>query len=440
MALDAYALGPHEVLVLANGKSADSVEIARKFVELRSVPEQNLVLLNLPASVTNEAARISRDDFTNLIWVPANKAARDRKIADHILAWVYSTDFPTTVASDPALSLQGMTFVRNVPPEAEKTLKGTYVSPLFGIGSKEVYMPRTFDSFTGILGDDMPLPSMMLGYTGIRGNIKEVVIKCIERGVESDFTAPAGLVYFVTSDDVRSKCRDWQFAAAQKELTGLGVQSLITPKFPAKAPRVMGLMMGSTEASPGADNVYLPGSMAEHLTSSAGVFAAADQTKLSVWIQAGAGASCGTVVEPMSIWQKFPHARFFVYYASGCTMMESFFQSVRSPMELLVVGEPLAQPWAKRAEVVIKGISKEVPKGKMEVDAEVVSKAGERFGSFVYLVDGQLAGKERKLTLDTAGMSEGAHTLRCVAYRTGSVRTQVFKEEKFTVAKGAARQ
>ncbi|MBA4387003.1 MAG: hypothetical protein C0404_03415 [Verrucomicrobia bacterium] len=436
----AIALGPHEVLVLINENSADSAEIAASFVKLRQVPEQNVVKVRLPDTVTNSHARISADDFTNLIWNPANKAMKDRGLDGHILAWVYSSGFPVMVLTDPPMSLQGATFVRNVRPEPEKILKGTYVSPVCGGFGRDGYMPRSFDSIRDILREDMPLPSMMLGYTGERGNTKEQVLKCIERGVASDFSAPTGTVYFVTSKDVRSQCREWEFPAVKKELSSKGVQSVITGEFPVAGKGIAGLMMGLAAVEPGKDNVYLPGSMAEHLTSAAAMFGSPDQTKLSVWIGAGAAASCGTVVEPMSIWAKFPHARFFVHYAAGCTMMESFFQSVQCPLELLIVGEPLARPWAPRAELTLSGLEKERVAGTISVRAAVDSKGSDLYGSYMYLVDGRVAGLKQQLELDTRTLKDGPHLLRCVAYRSAPVKVQVFKEVKFVVANQAEKK
>ena len=44
---DAFALAPEEVLVLANKRSAKSLEIARYYMEKRHIPENNLVLLEI---------------------------------------------------------------------------------------------------------------------------------------------------------------------------------------------------------------------------------------------------------------------------------------------------------------------------------------------------------------------------------------------------------
>lgn len=435
----ALALGPHEVLVLANGNSADSVEIAKEFVRLRKVPGRNMVRLSLPASVIESPARISPDEFTRLIWSPAMRAARKRGIEGHILAWVYSVDFPILIESVPPISLQGLTFVRNKMPDPKQVEKGIYVSPLFADSINPVspsFCSQTLDVYRQWLGDDMPLPSMMLGYTGERGSTKDAVLKCIRNGVDSDGSAPEGTVYFVVSDNIRSTCRDWQFPSVRRELGALGVKAVITRQFPSRQKDVIGLLMGAAVVNPAQDNLYVPGCMAEHLTSAAASFHTPHQTKLSSWINAGVTASAGAVTEPFSAWTKFPGGRFFVHYASGCSMIESFFQSIRCPLQILLVGEPLAQPWAPKAEVVLEGLEKKTVSGIISVRAEVRSEPGHHYGKFMFLLDGRVVGRSKNLRFDSSTVKDGVHRLRAVAYHAGLVRSQVFTVKKIVVNNG----
>jgi uncharacterized protein (TIGR03790 family) len=427
----ALALGPHEVLVLANARSADSVEIARAFMRQRNVPDINLVRLELPPAAAGSPAQVSPEEFTRYIWEPAGRQMRERGIDAHILAWVYSTDFPVRLKTEPEISIQGITFLRNRLPPQRQVDRGLYGSPLYagpdGLPG-EAHFPQTFDVYREWLGEDMPLPSMMLGITGTRGNTKEEVLQCIRNGAASDGSFPQGTVYFVTNTDVRSTCRQWLFPLARDELRVLDVEAEVTGTFPEGRDDVLGLMIGAAVVEPGKAGRYLPGCMAEHLTSTAGMFHHPDQTKLTAWIRAGATASAGTVSEPFSIWTKFPNGRFYVHYASGCSMIESFFQSVRCPLQLLVVGEPLAAPWASRPEMVLYGLDSDVLSGVERIRADVLAEPPDVYSRYLFLLDGRVAGTERELDLDTTKIEEGEHVLRAVAYRTGLVRNQVFKE------------
>ena len=435
-AAHARALGPHEVLLLVNDQSVDSVEIGRAFTRLRGVPTQNVVSVSLPEKTFQAPLQITPEAFTDLIWRPATDEADRRGISDHILAWVYSVDFPTRVSTAPMLSVQGLTFLRNRLPKPETVKHGSYPSPLFAGPNNPrsvAYRSQTLEVFSEWLRDEMPLPSMMLGYTRVNGNTKDEVLECLQRGAESDFTAPRGMVYFVTNGNVRSTARDWQFPSAVKALAKRGVKATSLPAMPSGRHDIVGLMTGAAVVDPGQDNVYLPGSIGEHFTSWAGCFDRAGQTKLTVWIAAGAVASAGTVVEPYANWQKFPSGWLFVHYASGCCVLESFYQALRCPLQTIVVGDPLAQPWAPRAELEILGIGEGTASGILELQASARGKLA-HYLRFVYLLDGRVVGKGKRFSLDTRKVQDGRHLLRVVGYRAGAVRSQVYDEKPIIVS------
>ena len=348
----AGAQSPREVLLLANSRSPDSLRIAREYASLRNIPKENVVDLDLPSSILEPEAQISPEDFMRFIWEPAQAAIRERGLQSKILAWIYSVDFPVRVTTDPPMSLMGMTFVRGHVPASDVISKGSIISPFFAGPDKPdgpAAEGQPLSWFHDILKDRMPLPSMMLGFTGSRGNDVETILEGLRRGVQSDGTRPTGTVFFVTSDDVRSRCRAWQYPAAAAELQSLGVGARITDQFSNNERSILGFMMGGASVNPlYGGGVYLPGCMAEHLTSAAGIFHISDQTKLSAWIFGGASATAGTVTEPLAIWTKFPSARFYVHQAKGFSILESFYLSIRCPLQILLVGEPLARPFAEQ--------------------------------------------------------------------------------------------
>ncbi len=69
------------------------------------------------------------------------------------------------------------------------------------------------------------------------------------------------------------------------------------------------------------------------------------------WIQAGAVATHGTVVEPCNYTNKFPQARLHYWYARGFSAGESFWASVQAPYMGIFVGDPLCAPYAVPAEL-----------------------------------------------------------------------------------------
>jgi uncharacterized protein (TIGR03790 family) len=329
-AVSGHALGPHELVLLVNGNSPRSVEVANHYARLRRVPPSNIVFLSLPDSVLAPQAEMSSADFTRLVWEPANRAVDERGIRDHVLAWVYSADFPVRIAADPPVSLTGLTFVRNRLPPAEHIRKGTYVSPLFrGPDTQDGPVGGTLslEQFAMALGTNMPLPAMVLGHAGARGLTVDEVVACLRRGAASDASSPKGTVYFCVNEDIRSKCRDWQFAPAAEELKQIGQAAVISPSLPARGSPVAGLLAGISMLEVKDAGTLLPGSIASHLTSFGAYFEDPKMTVLTEWIQAGAVASDGTVTEPMAVWTKFPSARLFAHYARGCTALESWWVS-----------------------------------------------------------------------------------------------------------------
>jgi hypothetical protein len=348
-------------------------------------------------------------------------------------------DFPTRIRADPPLSIQGLTFLRNRMPDGETVAKAIYVSPLFAgpDGPRGPGFPsQTLDSPGAWMGKDMPLPSMMLGFLGLRGNTRDEIGACLRRGVQADGTAPEGTVYFVTNTNIRSLARGWEFAPVVRELRELGVRAIVTNALPGGEQEVLGLVTGSASVDTTTPRRFLPGAMAEHLTSFGAAFDTGDQTKITEWIRAGATASAGTVTEPMALWPKFPHARFFTHLASGCTTLESFYLSLRCPLQTLLVGDPLAAPWAPVSRISLQGIDTGRLRDRTTVTAVVQARHGEMFNRYLFLMDGKIvqeAGKTPTASIDPAALAAGPHALRVVAYRVGTVRGQIFTELAFTV-------
>jgi hypothetical protein len=434
-----WAQMPHEVLVLANKNSQDSLKVANTFLNARQIPKNNLVYLDIPESAYGGSATITPDEFTRLIWEPANAAAKERGIENQILAWIYSVDFPIRVKTNSSdrkqMSVSGLTFVRNRIPGASLIEEGKYHSKLFGgpnqrlklnlqgmslgmlksgVGN-EVKVPPEAAYLQHGLRSRMPLPSMMLGYTGEKGNDVETVLETIRRGSQSDFKGRRLGIYFIQTDDVRSQCREYQHYPAVNELNRRGLMASVVTNIPVDAENVMGLMMGAETVDPSRIKSFAPGAMAEHLTSWSAEFQR-PQTKMTDWIKAGATASAGSVVEPYSNPNKFPTARFFTHYAAGCTVLESFYQSIACPLQNLLLGDPLAKPYAVPLSVRLLGLE------RVDREFTYVAQAACRAQHVQFRYSFLLDGREVQEVSDDAShylrinqLSDGYHELRAVA-------------------------
>jgi len=95
---------------------------------------------------------------------------------------------------------------------------------------------------------------------------------------------------------------------------------------------------------------WVPGALADHLTSYGGQLNGdSGQMPALEWIASGATASYGTVSEPCSHPQKFPHPQLLLlHYLQGASAIEAYWKSVAWPQQGLFIGEPLAAPFARR--------------------------------------------------------------------------------------------
>ncbi len=433
----ALALCPHEVAVIVNDESADSVLVGRAFQDLRSIPEQNLVRLSVPTNLVAKGI-LSTDQFTQLVYEPVLAALKERGINSHILVWAYSTDFPVRISTSPEMSLTGLTFTRNTPYTGDLLKSGAYDSPIYACSETnapaEAPKSRTFDAMRAVCLEDMPLPAMCLGVTGERGNTVDEILDCLERSAAADDERAAkretGLskARFVISvnDDVRTTAREWEFPDTKEAVAALGAKLDIVQNIPTGKP-LAGFMGGFRELSEKTKPSFLPGAFADHFTSFAAAFHIDSQMKLSRWIRLGATATAGTVTEPFAFWQKFPHAGLFRHQLEGCTMAEAIYQSVKCPLQLLPVGDPLSSPYAVRPVIHVVLPSPSPLSGVVKISAE--ASDAEIFTRFNWLLDGKLLDASgASFLLDTRLYEDGDHVLRAIARSRTPVRHSGFSD------------
>ncbi len=434
--VSAPGLGPHEILLLVNESSPLSREIATRYAAGRGVPPENVVRLELPDSVRAAEAEISPEEFRGLILDPARAAVASRGIGDRVLAWVYSADFPVRVKTQPPMSLHGATFLRGDVPPSGMIATGLYASVLFrgpvaptGAMAASVSMEVLAET----LGGRMPVPSMSLAYCGARGTDRATALRVLDDGRRPGEAWRGGTVHLVTGPDIRARCRQWQFPQAAAELESLGMRVSVSSNFPVGASRVAGVMAGLAGPVPSGIRSFAPGAMGEHLTSFASSFHHPAQTKLTAWLQAGASTAAGTVVEPYSIWTKFPSARFFAHQARGCTLLECYAQSVMCPLQLFAVGDPLAAPGATGFAVRI-----EREESGDRIAFRTVTDPPASNTMYMFLLDGRRVGygPASRIEVAASGLAGGHHRMRAVAYRGGFVKEQAFAESDFQVRSG----
>ena len=186
-------------------------------------------------------------------------------------------------------------------------------------------------------------PTIMLAGSSI-----EQVFAMIDRGVRADGMRPDGTAYLMSTTD---KNRNTRAQLYSQVIIGLGehikIQQVNANKLENKND-VMFYFTGLADVKGIESNQFMDGAIADHLTSTGGVLSGTRQMSLFRWLDAGATASFGAVVEPCNFTQKFPHPGVAIaYYIRGETLIESYWKSVAWPGQGLFVGEPLASPFAK---------------------------------------------------------------------------------------------
>lgn len=98
---------------------------------------------------------------------------------------------------------------------------------------------------------------------------------------------------------------------------------------------------------------FVPGAVADHLTSYGGQLTnSGSQMSILRWLEAGASGSYGTVAEPCNFTEKFTKVDDFLEsYYQGAPLIAAYWQSVQQPGEGVFVGDPMAQPYAPRTRM-----------------------------------------------------------------------------------------
>lgn len=171
----------------------------------------------------------------------------------------------------------------------------------------------------------------------------------VDRGRLSHFRLPEASAYFIVTSDPPRNARAAFFPPSQRIPSRLLEVKTLQADGIAGKKDVMIYQIGAVSV-PHLDTLaFLPGALADHMTSAGGDLLGESQMSSLKWLQAGATASYGTVSEPCSHWQKFPHpAVLLKHYLLGASAIEAYWKSVAWPAQGVFIGEPLAAPYCTR--------------------------------------------------------------------------------------------
>lgn len=342
------SIQPSEVAVLVNDNDPQSVEVASYYQQVRKIPSRNMIHLNFDQNKIHPG--LPSNNGIDPAEFAALKAQVDAAAGPEIQAFVVSWSKPFRIArfnyypTNYSIT-SAFTFGIDAPSLTSNNCSATPVNRYFGSSSTAPYT------------DFGIRPTMMLA-----GVSTTSVKATIDKGLKADRTLPKGDGWFVrTADTVRSRPRLQDFQSTVQNwnrpdtltMTYLDHSTNGGRSEVKNAANILFYQTGSANVSGLNTNRYVPGALADHLTSNGGNLFGTEQMSALRWLEAGVTASYGTVTEPCAYADKFPAASVLVKsYFRGNTALEAYTKSVRQPSQGIFVGDPLARPFGTRATLV----------------------------------------------------------------------------------------
>jgi len=323
----AYArVMPQQIAIVVNKNDAESRLIAEYYRVKRDIPEKNIIEI----SIAGDGNTIGEKEFSHLF--ARVKEQTPDAVQYYALAW--SRPYKVKCMSITSAFAFGF-------DEAfcAKGCKPTRRSDYYGSDSA---MPNR----------DLNIrPSMMLA-----GSSLQQVYEMIDRGVSSDglmlnADRSDATAYLMRTTDKARNVRSRRYDVIEELLSkNINIEQVSSNVLEDKKD-VMFYFTGLVRVEKIDTNNFLPGAIADHLTSFGGRLFNDRQMSILRWLDAGATASYGTVIEPCAFTQKFPNPGIVIErYTNGESLIEAYWKSVAWPGQGVFVGELMATPYKNKLQ------------------------------------------------------------------------------------------
>lgn len=306
-----------QIAIVVNTADKDSHLIADYYRDKRGIPEENIIEISLPS----DKPAIGAEKFNSVFQQVKNRTPD--AVQYYALAW--SKPFRVDCMSITSAFTFGFDHA--------------YCAK----GCKATQQSSFYNSDSQVPNEDLNIrPTMMLA-----GSSLKQVFSMIDRGVASDNTKPEASAYLMSTTDKARNARARRYPVIQELLAKkIDIQQINSDVLENKDD-VMFYFTGLKKVKALESNQYLPGAIADHLTSSGGNLFGWGQMSILRWLDAGVTASYGTVVEPCAFTQKFPNPGIVIErYTNGESLIEAYWKSVAWPGQGVFVGELMASPYA----------------------------------------------------------------------------------------------
>lgn len=319
---NAAALVPSQLGLVVNDDEPNSVAIAELYRAAHQIPLANVAHVR----IANRPRKLTQAAFEEL------KKDIDRQLPAGVRATLMVWTAPYAVECNSITSAYTNGF------DAEQCLKPC------GPGKESPHF------------DKNPVPQVGRGVTppADAGRISmllptesiELARALIARGTTRYMTPPKATAYYLVTSEVARNSRAQFFPPnGRVGARNLNIRQLKSDALEG-AQDVMIYQTGMARVTKLETLRFLPGALADHLTSTGGNLLDDYQMSSLRWLEAGATASYGTVTEPCNYWQKFPNPVLLLKnYVNGSTAIEAYWSSVAWPAQGVFIGDPLAAPY-----------------------------------------------------------------------------------------------
>jgi len=315
--------GPADLAVIVNDDDPLSRRIADYYQARRGIPQANMIHVRFRPGDTF----MSSTDFAPI------KAEVDRNTPPSVQAYVLTWAAPYRVGCMSITSAFAFGFDKAYCSHCAPTKASQYFNSPSLAPDRDLRMRPTIV----LAGIDF-----------------EHAKALIDRGIASDETQPAGTGYLVSTTDKNRNVRAVTYPQVIRATRGWIKMEEIHGNFIKDRRDVLFYFTGLTKV-PLIDTLeFVPGALADHLTSGGGRLTNSPQMSALRWLEAGATGSYGAVIEPCNYRAKFPDPGTAIFwYLRGASLIEAYWKSVAWPGEGIFVGEPLAAPFAGYTTTVV---------------------------------------------------------------------------------------
>jgi uncharacterized protein (TIGR03790 family) len=311
----AATLSAQRLGVLYQVGDPSSREVAAYYAVKRGVPSENVVGIELPGTASISPERFDQIRSDALSRLPMS-------VESLLLVW----NLPYEVG---CMSITTAFAAGYRPGFCEPGCQPTTANPLYDTAE---WLPAdTVGWFPAML---LPSQDLSLAHA------------LIDRGVAAEASRPSGTLYLIRTSDTARNVRASSYEEVKLSLNRrLKIVELAVPP-ERDIEDAIGYFIGAKQVEDLQRVKFLPGAVADHLTSTGGALQGNHQMSVLMWLAQGATGSYGNVSEPCNRLEKFPNiAVLYAHYLRGEPLLEAYWKSVRMPGQGLFVGEPLARPF-----------------------------------------------------------------------------------------------